>query len=55
MGNKFMILCSKYPYEGYWQYSYNTGSIIKFIFALIKCYFKYEIIDVNIRNIQGGD
>ena len=51
MGNKFMILCSKYPYVGYWQYSYNTGSIIKFIFALVKCYFKYEIVDVNIRNI----
>ncbi len=53
MGNKFMILCSKYPYEGYWQHSYNTDSVIKFIFALIKCYFKYEIIDVNIRNIKG--
>lgn len=53
MGNKFMILCSKYPYEGYWQHSYNTNNVIKFIFALIMCYFKYEIIDVNIRNIKG--
>ena len=46
-----MIICSNYPFEGYWQYSYNTGSVIKFIFSLIKCYIKYEIIDVNIRNI----
>lgn len=54
MGNKFTILCSKYPYEEYWQHSYNTNSIIKFIFNLVKCYFKYKIIDVNIRNIEGG-
>ena len=49
MGNKFKIFCSKYPFEGYYQYSYDTNSIIKFIFVLVKCYFKYEIVDATIR------
>lgn len=55
MGSKFMILCAKYPYKGFWQHSYQTNSMVKFIIALVKSYRKYDIIDVNIRNIKGED
>lgn len=49
MGYKFMILCAKYPYGGLWEHSYKTNSLVKFIFALIKCYVKFDIVDINIR------
>lgn len=50
--NRFVIQYAKYPYNALEDYTYSTNSIIKFVITLIRCYTKYEIIDINIRNIK---
>ena len=50
MGAKYMIHCAKYPYKGYSDEDYQSNNIFKAFLFLIKAMFKYEIIDIQIRN-----
>lgn len=53
MGCKYMIHCANYPYEGIWSGSYQTNSMIKAIYYLIKAKLKYEIIDFEVRDFNN--
>ena len=55
MGDKYLILAAKYPLVGYTDKSYQTRWFIVFMVQLIHCLFKYEDIDVHIRNIKRMD
>ena len=53
MGSKYMIYCSKYPikYE-FWDECYQTDSFFKMFMFMIKVKFKYDIIDIQIRDFN---
>ena len=50
MGSNYSIECSKYPYKGIADKFYQTNSLFKAFAFIIIAVFKYEIIDVHIRN-----
>lgn len=50
MGANYRIECSKYPYTGIADETYQSNSLFKAFVFLIVAMFKYEIIDFHIRN-----
>jgi hypothetical protein len=50
MGNKYMALCSTYPYSGYSEYQIQERHLLPFLLKLFRAARKYQIIDVQYRN-----
>ena len=50
MGSNYSIECSKYPYKGIADKTYQGDSLFKAFIFLAVAIFKYEIIDFHIRN-----
>lgn len=50
MGYKYRIEAFNYPYKGYYEASYGTKNLIKFIIKLIIWKFKYFGVNATIRN-----
>lgn len=49
MGKKYHMLCTNYPWKGYYLASYSTQYFIPFLFNLIKLKCQFNIIDIQIR------
>lgn len=48
MGSRYIITWFDYPFNGY-DGEYQTNNIIKFLFVLIKCIYKYDGVNVEVR------
>ena len=55
MGNKYLILASKYPFMGHPNKCYQTKWFLVFAVRFVYCLFKYEIIDVQVRDNKRMD
>ena len=49
MGSRYCIEWFNYPWNGVWEGDYQTNNIIKFLFVLIKCIYKYDGVNVEVR------
>lgn len=49
MGCKYWMRAFDFPYEGYYQKSYQTNNFIKFIVKFIVWKFKYFGVDASTR------
>lgn len=47
MGGKYSII-AKYEGKQYWDYSdYNVSNVIRLLFKAIKCFIKYDIVEIG--------